>query len=85
MSTDIKVSKDQLLKIIQSKGFLGNMIGQLSTEALIKFAIQLAKDILPQLATKVTSSIIDNFDRDMRGSGTEAGVLRARKGLTCPF
>ena len=44
MSTDIKVSKDQLLKIIQSKGFLGNMIGQLSTEALIKFAIQLAKE-----------------------------------------
>ena len=58
------------------------MIGKLSTDVLIKFTISLAKDILPQLVTKVTSSKLDNFDRNMHGRGTGAGVLRARKGFT---
>ena len=58
------------------------MIGKLSTDVLIKFTISLAKDILPQLVTKVTSSILDNFDRNMHGRATGTGVLRARKGFT---
>ena len=35
MSTDIKLIKVQLSKIIQSGGFLGNMTGRLSQETLV--------------------------------------------------
>ena len=51
MLADIKLSKVQSSKIIQSGGFLGNIIDKLGKEALIKFAVPLAKDILLQLAT----------------------------------
>ena len=61
MSTNMKLSKAQLSKIIQSGGFLSNMIGKLCKEALIKFAASLAKDISPQLATKATSPVINNL------------------------
>ena len=64
MSTDIKLIKAQLSKIIQSGGFLGNMTGRLSQEALIKFAVSVAKDTLPQLTTRTTSSVIDNFEKN---------------------
>lgn len=43
------------------------MIGILGKEALTKFAIHLAKDILLQLVTNTTSCVIDNFKRKMRG------------------
>ena len=61
MSKDIKLSKAQLSKIIQSDKFLSNMVGKLGKAALIKFAVPLAKDILPQLTTKTTLSLMDNL------------------------
>ena len=61
--TDLKLSKYQLSKKIQSVGFLGNITGNLCKKAPLKFCVPLAKDILPQLATKATSSAIDNFER----------------------
>ena len=57
------------------------MIDKLGKEAL-KFAVSLAKDILPQLATKATSSVIDNLERRIYGSGAGARVIRAGKGFT---
>ena len=58
MSTDIKLSKVQLAKIIQLGGLLHkmicNVIGKLGKEALTEFAVPLAKDILLQLVTKAT-------------------------------
>ena len=58
MSTDIKLSKVQLAKIIQLGGLLRkmicNVIGKLGKEALTEFAVPLAKDILLQLVTKAT-------------------------------
>ena len=54
MSTDIKLSKAQLTKTIQSGGFLGSMIGHLGRNILIDLAIHLAKVVLPKLATKAT-------------------------------
>ena len=50
MSTDIKLSKAQLSKIIQSGGFLGKtlgiMMGNLGKKALIDLAVPLAKLIV---------------------------------------
>ena len=54
MSTDIKLSKAQLSRVIKSSGFLGNMIDNLGKKSLMKLAISLAKDIWPQLAINQT-------------------------------
>ena len=42
------------------------MIGNLDEKALI----DLAKDTLPKLATKATSSLLDSFERNISGKGT---------------
>ena len=57
MPTNVKLSKAQLSKIIQSGRFLGNMIDNLGKKALTGLAVPLAKDILPKLTTKATSSV----------------------------
>ena len=69
MLTYIKLSKAQLSKIIQSGRFLGNMIDKLGKEALMKIDVPLAKNILPQLATKATLSVKYSFERKMRWWG----------------
>ena len=51
---DTKLSTALLSIIIQSGAFLGNIIGKLGKEVLMKFLAPLAKDILPQLATRAT-------------------------------
>ena len=53
MSTDKKLSKSQLAKIIQSGEFLGKL----------DLAVPLAKDVLPKLATKATLSAIDKLEK----------------------
>ena len=45
MSTDLKLSKAQISKIIQSEGFLGSLLSKLSGPSM-KVAIPLAKDVL---------------------------------------
>lgn len=47
MSTDTKLTKVQLYKIIQSRGSLGKTFRK-----KIDLAVLLAKDIFPKLATK---------------------------------
>ena len=47
-STDIKLSKAQLSKMIQSGGFLGNSLGKLAGP-LMKAAMPLAKNVLAPL------------------------------------
>ena len=54
MSTDIKLSKSQLSKVIQPAGFLGKMLGNLGKQAVLYLAVPLAKDVLLKLATKAT-------------------------------
>ena len=44
MSTDIKLSKAQISKIIQSGGFLGSLLSKL-VGSLMKVAVPLAKNI----------------------------------------
>ena len=61
--TDLKLSKAQLSRIIQSGGLLGSMICKLGKEALAKLAVPLAKYFLPQLSTNVTPPVIDKFEK----------------------
>ena len=57
-STDIKLSKTQLSKMIQSGGFLGNLLGKLAGP-LMKIAMPLAKNVLAPLGISAAMSAID--------------------------
>ena len=62
LSTDIKLSKTQLSKMIQSGGFLGGLLGPLLKTGLplIKNAIKpLAKSVLIALGLTVAASAAD--------------------------
>ena len=58
MSTDLKLSKAQISKIIQSGGFLGSLLSKLAGP-LMKVAILLAKKVLVPLGITATASAID--------------------------
>ena len=58
ISTDSKLSKAQISKIIQSGGFLGSLLSKLAGQ-LMKVAIPLAKNILPPLGIIAAASAID--------------------------
>ena len=57
-STDIKLSKTQLSKMIQSGGFLGKLLGKLAGP-LMKVAMPLAKNVLSPLGLSAAMSAID--------------------------
>ena len=57
-SIDIKLSKTQLSKMMQSGGFLGNLLGKLAGP-LMKVAVSLAKNILAPLGISPAMSAID--------------------------
>ena len=58
MSTDIKLSKAQISKIIQSGGFLGSLLSKLAGP-LMKVAVPLANNILALLGITAAASAID--------------------------
>ena len=58
ISTDIKLSKAQVTKIMQSGGFLGSLLSKLAGP-LMKVAIPLAKNILAPLGITAAASSID--------------------------
>ena len=58
MATDIKLSKAQIKKLIQSGGFLGKLLSKL-VGPLMKVAMPLAKDVLAPLGLVVAMSVID--------------------------
>ena len=58
MSTDLKLSKAQISKIIQSGGFLGSLLSKLAGP-LMKVAIPLAKNVLAPLGITAAASAID--------------------------
>ena len=61
-STDIKLSKNQLSKMIQSGGFLGNLFGKLAGP-LMKVAVPLAKNVLASLGISAAMSAIDGSNK----------------------
>ena len=77
MSTNIKLSKAQISKIIQPGGSFGSCLGNLGKKGLTNIAITLEIDNLPGLESNLTSNVINKFERKI--SRKEA--VRAGKGF----
>ena len=74
-SIEIKLSKTQLSKMIQSGGFLGNLLGKLAGP-LMKVAIPLAKNVLAPLGLSAAMSSVDgSIKKKMLGSGTTTLII----------
>ena len=74
-SIDIKLSKTQLSKMIQSGGFLGKLLGQLAGP-LMKVAMPLAKNVLAPLGLSAAMSAVDgSIKKKMLGSGTTTLII----------
>ena len=75
MSTDLKLSKAQISKIIQSGGFLGSLLSKLAGP-LMKVAIPLAKNALAPLGITSAASAIDAaIQKKINGSGTTTLII----------
>ena len=74
MSTDIKLSKAQLSKLIQSGGYLGAFLGKLAGP-LINVGVPLPKMFLAPLNTMASTSVIDGaiLEKMRRNVVTKAG------------
>ena len=69
LATDIKLSKVQIKKLIQSGGFLGKLLSKLAGP-LMKVAISLAKNVLAPLGLTAAMSAIDgSIQKKIHGSG----------------
>ena len=74
-SADIKLSKAQIIKIIQSGGFLGSLLSKLA-DPLMKVAVPLAKNILAPLGVTAAVSAIDaGIQKKIHGSGTTTLII----------
>ena len=70
-ATDIKLSKAQIKKIIQSGGFLGKLLSKLAGP-LMKVALSLAKNVSAPLGLTAAMSAIDGrIQKKIHGSGAE--------------
>ena len=75
MSTDLKLSKAHISKIIQSGGFLGSLLSKLAGP-LMKVAVPLAKNILAPLGKTAAASAIDaGIQNKMHSSGTITFII----------
>ena len=79
ISTDIKLSKTQLSKMIQSGGFLGRLLGP-----LLKTALPLMKNVIKPLAksvliarglTAAASAADPGIHKKILGSGTATLII----------
>ena len=69
LATDIKLSKAQIKKLIQSGGFLGKLLSKLASP-LMKVALPLAKNVLSPLGLTAAMSAIDgSIQKKIHGSG----------------
>ena len=67
LATDIKLSKAQIKKLIQSGGFLGKLAGP-----LMKVAMPLAKNVLAPLGLTAAMPAIDgSIQKKIHGSGVK--------------
>ena len=73
-ATDIKLSKAQMKKIIQSGGFLGKLLSTLAGP-LMKVALPLAKNVLAPLGLTAPMSAIDgSIQKNIHGSGVKLTI-----------
>ena len=69
MSTDLKLSKAQISKLIQSGGFVGSLLSKLACP-LMKVAVPLAKNILVPLGITAAALATDaGIKNKIHGSG----------------
>ena len=69
MSTDVKLCKAEISKIIQSGGFFGSLLSKVAGP-LIKVAVSLARNILAPLGIAAAASAIDGaIKKKIHGSG----------------
>ena len=69
LATDIKLSKAQIKKLIQSGGFLGKLLSKLAGP-LMKVAMPLAKNVFAPLGLTAAMSAIDgSIQKKIHGSG----------------
>ena len=74
LATDIKLSKAQIKKLIQSGGFLGKLLSKLAAP-LMKVAVPLAKNVLAPLGLTAAVSAIDgSIQKKIHGSGATKGA-----------
>ena len=75
MSADLKLSKAQISKIIQSGGFLGSLLSKLAGP-LMKVAIPLAKNVSAPLGITAAASAIDaGIQKKLHGSGRATLII----------
>ena len=78
ISTDIKLSKARISKVIQSDGSFGSWLANLEKQTLTNVTLPLARDSLSGLVSNLTSSAINKFDKKISGKG----AVRAGQGFT---
>ena len=70
ISTDLKLSKAQISKLIQSGGFLESLLSKL-VDPLMKVAVPLAKNVLAPIGFTAAVSVIDaGIQKKIHDSGT---------------
>ena len=75
MLTEIKLSKIQISKIIQSGGFLGSLLSKIAG-LLKKVAVPVEKNILASLGITAAASAIDaGIQKKIHGSGTTPLII----------
>ena len=75
ISTDLKLSKAKISKLIKSGGFLGSLLSKLAGP-LMKVAIPLAKNVLASLGITAAASAIDaEIQKKIHGSGTTTLII----------
>ena len=75
MSTDIKLSKAQISRIIQSGGLLGSLLSKLAVP-LMKVAVRLARNILASLRITAAAPAIDaGIQKKILGSVTTTLII----------
>ena len=74
LTTDIKLSKAQIKKLIQSEGFLGKLLSKLAGPSM-KLALPLAKNLLAPLGLTAAMSAIDgSIQKKIHGSGIKLTI-----------
>ena len=75
MATDLKLSKAQIKRLIQSGGFLGKLLSKLAGP-LMKVAMPLAKNVLAPLGLTPAMSAIDgSIQETFHGSGATKLII----------
>ena len=75
MSTDTKLSRTQIYKIIQTEGFVGSLLSKLAGP-LMKVAVSVAKNILAPLGITAAAAATDaGIPKKIHGSGTTILII----------